>query len=99
MSPESVLRAVTGEPSSATTIYRRRELLSPQKSLTQRHRHRRRACARVLEALAAEGLIQRAERDSEGHPVPVFWRSSIPEPGTLPKLGQTIFYAENDAPL
>lgn len=74
MSPESVLRAVTSEPSSATEVYRRRELLLPQKSLTTRHRKRRRACARVLETLAAEGRIERSEGDSEGHPVPVYWR-------------------------
>lgn len=74
MTPESVLRAVTSEPSTATEVYLRRELLPQRKSLTTRQRKRRRELARVLERLAQEGQVERSQGDSRGHPVPVYWR-------------------------
>lgn len=73
MSPESVLRAVNGEPSTVTTIYRRREELLASKSLTKRQRRRRSVLASVLEELAAEGRIQRGWHERWSL-IPTFWR-------------------------
>lgn len=72
-----ILEAVTFEPETASAIWRRYADVHPRKSLTKRLRNERREFARVLEQCAFAGLLERAEGDILGYPVPYYSRRKL----------------------